>query len=101
MRRTTIVAIAAMLATAPAFGQSSGPAGSGTAPLPAKPVTAAPAGAANTAHVTSAKPAAAASTPESRAAAAFALSHETTVDEGTAPPIQEAAPSCFGISVSG
>jgi L,D-transpeptidase YcbB len=101
MRRTTIVAIAAMLATAPAFGQSSGPAGSGTAPLPAKPVTAAPAGAANPARVTSAKPAVAASTAESRSAAALALSHEPTFDEGTAQRIREAALSYSDIAVRG
>src|ERR1700694_545071 len=101
MRRMTIVAIATMLATAPAFGQSSGVAGSGTAPLPAKPATAAPAGAANPAHVTSAKPAAAASTPESRSAAALALSHEPTFDEGTAQRIREAALSYSDLAVRG
>src|SRR5712672_3238969 len=37
MRTMTIVAIATMLATASAFGQGAGPAGSGTASLPAKP----------------------------------------------------------------
>jgi murein L,D-transpeptidase YcbB/YkuD len=97
----TIVAIATMLATAPAFGQSAGPAGSATAPLPAKPATAAPVGAANPAHVTSAKPAAAASTPESRSAAALALSHEPTFDEGTAQRIKEAALSYSDLAVRG
>jgi murein L,D-transpeptidase YcbB/YkuD len=97
----TIVAIATMLATAPAFGQSAGPAGSGTAPLPAKPATAAPVGAANPARVTSAKPAAAASTPESRSAAALALSHEPTFDEGTAQRIKEAALSYSDLAVRG
>jgi murein L,D-transpeptidase YcbB/YkuD len=100
MRRMTFVAIATMLATAPAFGQASGIAGSGTAPLLAKPATAAPAGGANPAHVTPAKPAAA-STPESRSAAALALSHEPTYDEGTAQRIREAALSYSDIAVRG
>jgi murein L,D-transpeptidase YcbB/YkuD len=93
----TIVAIATMLATASASGQSAGVAG--TAPLPAKPVTAAPAGAANpVAHAI--KPAAA-STPESRSAAALALSHEPTFDEGTAQRIKEAALSYSDLAVRG
>jgi murein L,D-transpeptidase YcbB/YkuD len=90
----TFVAIAAMLATAPAFGQ-----GASTAPLPPKP--AAPAAGANPAHTTPAKPAAAASTPESRSAAALALSHEPTFDEGTAQRIKEAALSYSDLAVRG
>jgi L,D-transpeptidase YcbB len=106
MRRMTIVAIATMLAAAPAFGQSSGisgsvAAGSGSAPVPAKPVTAAPAVAANAAHATAARPAAAASTPESRSAAALALSHEPTFDEGTVQRIKEAALSYSDLAVRG
>ena len=97
MQRMTIVAVATMLATAPAFGQGTG----GTAPLPAKPVTAAPAAAANPAHATPAKPTAAASTPESRSAAALALSHEPTFDEGTAQRIREAALSYSDLAVRG
>jgi murein L,D-transpeptidase YcbB/YkuD len=101
----TIVAIATMLAAAPAFGQSSGISGSvaagpGTPSVPAKPATAA-AGAANPAHATAAKPAAAASTPESRSAAALALSHEPTFDEGTAQRIKEAALSYSDLAVRG
>ncbi|HXQ07525.1 MAG TPA: murein L,D-transpeptidase, partial [Bradyrhizobium sp.] len=64
----TLIAIATMLATASAFAQGAGTAGTDVAdaaPHPAKPV----------------KPAAA-STPESRSAAALALSHEPTFDEG-------------------
>jgi L,D-transpeptidase YcbB len=98
MRRITIVAIATMLATASAFGQSSG-AGSGTAPS-AKPVIAAPADGANPAHVAPTKPAAT-STPESRSAAALALSHEPTFDEGTAQRIREAALSYSDLAVRG
>jgi murein L,D-transpeptidase YcbB/YkuD len=94
MQRMTFVAIAAMLATAPAFGQ-----GASTAPLPPKP--AAPAAGANPAHATPAKPAAAASTPESRSAAALALSHEPTFDEGTAQRIKEAALSYSDLAVRG
>lgn len=100
MRRMTIVAVATMLATASAFAQSSGVAVSGTAPLPAKPATAAPAGGASPAHVTP-KPAVAVSTPESRSAAALALSHEPTYDEGTAQRIREAALSYSDIAVRG
>jgi murein L,D-transpeptidase YcbB/YkuD len=95
----TIVAVATMLATAPALAQ--GAAGSGTAPLPARPVTSAPAGAANPSRAAPAKPAVAASTPESRSAAALALSHEPTFDEGTAQRIREAALSYSDVAVRG
>src|SRR3984893_11256423 len=109
MRRMTILAIATMLATAPAFGQSPAPAGAGTAPPPVKPATSAPAGVANPAHATPANPAhataaktaAPASTPESRSAAALALSHEPTFDEGTAQRIKDAALSYSDIAVRG
>jgi L,D-transpeptidase YcbB len=100
MRTTTIVAVAMMLATAPAFGQASGVAGSGTAPPPARPATAAPARGANPAQAAPAKPAVA-STPESRSATALALSHEPTYDEGTAQRIREAALSYSDIAVRG
>ncbi|HLX15019.1 MAG TPA: L,D-transpeptidase family protein [Bradyrhizobium sp.] len=96
MRRMTILAAGVMLATAPALAQSAGVAGAGTVPPPAKPVTAAPA---NPAHV--AKPAAVASTPESRSAAALALSRDPTFDEGTAQRIKEAALSYSDIAVRG
>jgi murein L,D-transpeptidase YcbB/YkuD len=96
MRTTTILAVSAMLATAPALGQSAGQAGAGTAPPPAKPATAAPANPAR-----AAKPAAVASTPESRSSAALALSHEPTFDEGTAQRIKEAALSYSDIAVRG
>src|SRR6202045_3185094 len=109
MRRMTILAIATMLATAPAFGQSPAPAGAGTAPPPVKPATSAPAGVANPAHATpanpahatAAKPAAPPSPPESRSAAALALSHEPTFDEGTAQRIKEAALSYSDMAVRG
>jgi murein L,D-transpeptidase YcbB/YkuD len=100
MRRMTIVAIATMLAAAPAFGQNAGQAGS-VAPAPVKPATAVPATGASPAHATAAKPAVAASTPESRSAAALALSHEPTYDEGTAQRIREAALSYSDLAVRG
>jgi murein L,D-transpeptidase YcbB/YkuD len=88
MRTITILAMATMLANASAFAQNSA-----TAPLPA-----APAGTAIPAHAP--KPAAA-STPESRSAAALALSHEPTLDEGTAQRIKEAALSYSDLAVRG
>lgn len=94
MRRTTIVAVATMLA-APAFGEGAG----GTSPVPLKPT--APATGASPARAAPAKPAAAASTAESRSAAALALSHEPTYDEGTAQRIREAALSYSDIAVRG
>jgi L,D-transpeptidase YcbB len=84
MRRMTVIFIATMLGAAPAFGQG-----------------AAVAGAANPAHATPAKPATAASTPESRSAAALALSHEPTFDEGTAERLKQAALSYSDLAVRG
>ena len=101
MRRMTIVAIATMLTTASAFGQNAGTAGPGPAPLTAKPVTAPPTGATNPALHTAAVKPAAASTPESRSAAALALSHEPTFDEGTAQRIRDAALSYSDLAVRG
>ena len=98
MRRMTVIALAMVLATAPALGQSAGQ--TGTAPAAARPTTAA-AGGTNPAHAVPAKPAVAASTPESRSAAALALSHEPTFDEGTAQRIREAALSYSDLAVRG
>ncbi len=93
MLRLTIAAVAALLAAGSAFGQ-------GAPTAPAKPVTAAPpAAGANPSHAGAAKPTA--STPESRSAAALALSHEPTFDEGTAQRIREAALSYSDIAVRG
>ena len=97
MRTITLIAIATMLATAAAFGQSSGPAASGTTPAPARPAAT---GVVNAAHATAPKPAAA-STPESRSAAELALSHEPTFDEGTAQRIKDAALSYSDLAVRG
>jgi murein L,D-transpeptidase YcbB/YkuD len=108
MQRMTIVAMAAMLVAAPAFAetvaQGVGPAeasGTGTTIAQAKPATMGPAIAAPAAHPAPAKPAAAASTPESRSAAALALSHEPTYDEGSAQRIREAALSYSDLAVRG
>ena len=96
MRTTDLLAVSAMLlACAPAFGQNAGPAGVPVGPNAAKPAIAVPV---NTAHA-AAKPAA--STPESRSAAALALSHEPTFDEGTAERIKEAALSYSDLAVRG
>lgn len=95
MRSTYFLAVSTMLlAATPAFSQNNGPA-DGMPPVAhaAKPATAA------SAHA--AKPATAASTPESRSAAALALSHEPTYDEGTAQRIKEAALSYSDIAVRG
>jgi murein L,D-transpeptidase YcbB/YkuD len=100
-----MIALATMLATTSAFGQSAGAgnAGPGAVPLPARQVPAAPpAGGANPAHAAPpAKPVALASTPESRSAAALAISREPTYDEGTARRIKEAALSYSDLAVRG
>jgi len=85
MRSTTLLAIATMLTAAPAFGQAE------------------TTGAAGAPKAASAHPVkqAAASTPESRSAAALALTHEPTFDEGTAERIKEAALSYSDIAVRG
>src|SRR5258708_17512447 len=101
MRRMTIIAIATMLATAPAFGQSAAPAGAGTASPPVKRARAATAGGGNPARATPANAATTASTPEQRSAAALALSHEPTFDEGTAQRIKDAALSYSDLAVRG
>jgi murein L,D-transpeptidase YcbB/YkuD len=92
----TILAVAAVLVSVPAFGETTGPATPTNAA--AKPATAV--GEAPAAHAAPAK-AAAASTPESRSAAALALSHEPIFDEGTAQRIKEAALSYSDIAVRG
>jgi murein L,D-transpeptidase YcbB/YkuD len=97
MRTRTIIAVATILGAAPAFGQGVGQSGI----LPAKPAIAAPATGAGPAHVAPAKPAATASTAETRSAAALALSHEPTYDEGTAQRIREAALSYSALAVRG
>jgi L,D-transpeptidase YcbB len=87
MYRFAVFAAGAALAAVPAFSQSA-------AQTPAAAAQAAPPRAAT------AKPAAA-STPESRSAAALALSHEPTFDEGTAQRIKDAALSYSDLAVRG
>ena len=89
MQRMTIVAMAAMLVAAPAFGQGAATAAGDAVRRPARR------------HAAPAKPAAAASTPESRSAAALALPHDPTYDEGSAQRIREAALSYSDIAVRG
>jgi len=86
MQRMTIVAIAAVLVTAPAFGQGATAPAAGTAPAM---------------HAAPAKPAAPSSTPESRSAAVLALQHDPTYDEGSAQRIREAALSYSDVAVRG
>src|SRR3954469_10466290 len=92
MQKILLAAAVILLGTGPGFSQ-----GSTMAPLPAK----APAATAHpTAPAAPEKPAAA-STPVSRSAAALALSHEPTFDEGTAKRIKEAALSYSDLAVRG
>lgn len=93
MHRMTILTVAAMLSVAPALADNPPVAVGGTS-HPAKPSGTTP-------HPPSAKQAAPASTPESRSAAALALTREPTYDEGTAQRIREAAFSYADIAVRG
>jgi murein L,D-transpeptidase YcbB/YkuD len=87
MRQMTILAMATLLAGAPAFGQTA---------APAKPATA---GGTPAPHAAAGPRAT--STPEQRSAEALALSHEPTFDEGTAQRIRDAALSYSDIAVRG
>src|SRR5581483_5608681 len=93
MRHLIALAAGLVLATLPGFDRSAAQAPN--PPMALKPVAAAPGA------PTHAKPAVAVSTPESRSAAALALSHEPTFDEGTAQRIKEAALSYSDIAVRG
>ena len=88
MHKFVVFAAGVALAAIPAFGRSA-------AQTPAAAAQAAPP------HVATVKPAAPASTPESRSAAALALSHEPTFDEGTAQRIKDAALSYSDLAVRG
>jgi murein L,D-transpeptidase YcbB/YkuD len=101
--RHAMIAAVGLLASATAFAQTpeqtTGQAA--TSAAPAKPATTAPA-AANPAHAVAPKPPAApAATAEQRSAAALALSHEPTFDEGTAQRIKDAALSYSDLAVRG
>ncbi|MCP3471327.1 L,D-transpeptidase family protein [Bradyrhizobium sp. CCGUVB1N3] len=102
LKRQAMIVAVGLLASASALAQTetTGQAG------PAKPATAAPAGTtpatANPAHTAAPKAATTpASTPESRSAAALALSHEPTFDEGSAQRIKDAALSYSDLAVRG
>ena len=97
MRTITIVAIAMMLASTSGFGQSAAPVGSGAAPSLERSST----DASKSDHSHAVASRTTATTPESRSAAALALSHEPTFDEGTAQRIKEAALSYSDIAVRG
>jgi len=99
MRKMTVLAAAALFASAPAFGETTVPAASANAAatVPAKPAPAATEAPAP--HPAAKAPPA--STPEQRSAEALALSHEPTFDEGTAQRIKDAALSYSDIAVRG
>jgi murein L,D-transpeptidase YcbB/YkuD len=90
MRRLAIAAVAALVMAAPAYAETAFPASD-----PGNPLAAAHPGAPKSA------PAVTVSTAESRSAAALALSHEPTFDEGTAQRIKDAALSYSDIAVRG
>ena len=104
--RHAMIAAVGLLASATAFaetseqttGQTTGQAGTAA---PAKPAAGAPA-ATKPPHAAAPKAAAApAATAEQRSAAALALSHEPTFDEGTAQRIKDAALSYSDLAVRG
>jgi L,D-transpeptidase YcbB len=101
-RRAMIVAVG-LFASGSALAQTEtiGQAGPSSRPATTAPAGAAPA-AVNPAHTAAPKPAATpVSTPESRSAAALALSHEPTFDEGSAQRIKDAALSYSDLAVRG
>jgi len=86
MRKIMAAVVAALLAAVPAWGEGEGPA---AATKPPAPPHAGPTAAG------------AVATPEQRSAAALALSHEPTFDEGTAQRIKDAALSYSDLLVRG
>jgi murein L,D-transpeptidase YcbB/YkuD len=103
LKRQAVILAIGLFASAPALAQT---ATTGQAsPSAARPAAAAaPASAAptaNPAHTAASKVAAPASTAEQRSAAALALSHEPTYDEGTAQRIKDAALSYSDLAVRG
>jgi murein L,D-transpeptidase YcbB/YkuD len=99
MRKMMVLAVAALFAGAPAFGETTAPAAPAFAAATeaAKPAAAA----AVPAPRTAAQKSVGASTPEQRSAEALALSHEPTFDEGSAQRIRDAALSYSDIAVRG
>jgi L,D-transpeptidase YcbB len=103
LKRQAMIVAVGLFASASALAQTGS---TGQAGPSSKPATTAPAGAApaavNPTHTAAPKPAATpASTPESRSAAALALSHEPTFDEGSAQRIKDAALSYSDLAVRG
>lgn len=98
-KRHAVIIAMGLLASASALAQTETtgqadpkpPSAAGTAPAAANPAHAAPPKTATTP----------ASTPESRSAAALALTHEPTYDEGSAQRIKEAAFSYSALAVRG
>ena len=97
IRQLMFAGLAAICLGSPAVAQSASPAGQTAPTAPARKPAA---DATHPAHAAPTKPADA-STPESRSAAALALSHEPTFDDGTAQRIKEAALSYSDIAVRG
>jgi len=95
MRKIMIAAVATLLTGLPAWSETAAPV---TPPAPPKQATSP---ATTPAKPSAAKATAPASTPEQRSAAALALSHEPTYDEGTAQRIKDAALSYSDIAVRG
>jgi hypothetical protein len=95
MKKMTILTVASLFAAAPALADNP-PAATGAMPHPPIPAVVAP-----HPHPAPAKQAAPASTPEQRSAAALALTHEPTYDEGTVQRIRDAAFSYSDIAVRG
>jgi L,D-transpeptidase YcbB len=101
MRQLMFAALATICVGGPALAQNAAPTGQAAPTVPAGPVKKpAAADALHTARTATAKPVDA-STPETRSAAALALSHEPSFDEGTAQRIKEAALSYSDIAVRG
>lgn len=97
-RHAMIIAMG-LFASASAFAQTETTGQAGPKPAPAAGTVPT---AANPAHAAAPKAAAtAASTPESRSAAALAMTHEPTYDEGSAQRIKDAALSYSDLAVRG
>jgi murein L,D-transpeptidase YcbB/YkuD len=94
MRNIAFVAVAMLFATGSAFCQNS-------VVAPARPATAAPTGAPTAAAAPPQAKPTTASTPDSRSAAALALSSEPAFDEGTVQRIRDAALSYSDLAVRG
>lgn len=102
-KRHAVIVVMGLLASASALAQTetTGQAGPKTGTSPAAASGTVPT-AANPAHAAAPKTAAApSSTAESRSAAALALTHEPTYDEGTAQRIKDAALSYSDLAVRG